>query len=74
MKVRSKMKCESIELRADGEGGTVRLTPVTGGSPENETFYRWTPGGGLTLSTINNLACAEFELGKEFYVDISPAS
>lgn len=70
--VRAKMKCESLE-QIDSGGGTVRLTPVISGSVENERFYRWTPGGSLVLSTINQSAFEQFELGKEFYVDISPA-
>lgn len=73
MSVRAKMRCESIEASADGEGGTVTLSPVISGSEENEQFYRWTPGGGVSLSTINQQAMDQFEIGKEYYVDISPA-
>lgn len=71
MGVRAKMKCESIELSADGAGGSVRLSPVIGGSPENDKFYKYTPGGVLVLSTINQAAFEQFELGKEFYVDVT---
>lgn len=74
MSVRAKMKCEEVELQADGEGGLVKLSPVTSGSHENEQFYKYTPGGSLTLSTINGAAMQQFELGREYYVDITPAS
>ena len=70
--VRAKMKCESIELHSDGSG-SVSLSPVISGSEENERFYKQTPSGGLKLSTINAAAIKQFELGKEFYVDITPA-
>lgn len=69
MGVRAKMKCEELELQ-EGGGGSVTLRPVVGGSPENDSFYRYTPGGSLHLSTINQAAIGQFELGKEFFVDI----
>ena len=71
MRVRTKMRCDAIELNADGSGGSVSLSPVIGGSPENDEFFRFTPSGRLVLSTINAVAFRQFELGKEFYVDIS---
>lgn len=76
MAVRCKMKVESIELAVGGEsgrGGTVRLYPVINGSVENEQFYKYTPGGSLVLSTINEAAISQFSLGQEFYVDLTPA-
>ncbi len=51
----------------------VQLTPVTGGSEENEKFYAWTPGGYLTLSTVNLAIAKELVIGKEFYLDLTPA-
>lgn len=74
MSVRAKMKCEGIEPSgSEGGGGTVRLSPVMSGSAENEQFYKYTPGGSLVLSTINPAAFEQFAVGREFYVDISPA-
>ena len=72
MSVRAKMKVGSIELQQGG-GGSVVLFPVASGSAENEQFYKYTPSGKLELSTINADAIGQFELGKEFYIDISPA-
>ncbi len=72
MSVRAKMKCESIEVDSDG-AGRVELVPVIDGSPENEQFYQYTPGGRLSLSTINKAAIEQFALGKQFYIDISAA-
>jgi hypothetical protein len=72
MNVRAKFKVESNEPVASGEGKTVTLRPVTGGSPENEEFYKYTPGGHLVLSTINEEAAAALPVGQEVYLDITP--
>lgn len=73
MSVRAKMKCDALQPATDGEGGTVMLRPVISGSPENDEFYKYTPGGQLQLSTINQEAYDQFEQGREYYVDVSPA-
>lgn len=73
MGVRAKMKCEYTKVASDGFGGEVRLRPVISGSAENEAFYKYTPGGELVLATVNEAAFAQFEEGKEYYLDISPA-
>ena len=63
----------SGEQWMDFDQPTVVLNPVTGGSPENKTFFAASPAGELKL-TIDNPAGAEiFELGKEYYVDFTPA-
>lgn len=72
MSVRAKMKVEELEMSESG-GGSVKLRPVTSGSAENDQFYKYTPSGTLHLSTINQAAIEQFELGKEFYVDLTPA-
>lgn len=53
-------------------GVSVKLHPVTGGSKENETFYKYTPAGSTELSTINKTAADAFVVGTECYVDFSP--
>lgn len=78
-KVRAKFKVSerSTRLRWDGkpgEIGTVKMSPVTSGSEENKSFYEATPGGSLELSTVNQEALEFFKLGKEFYLDFTPAS
>lgn len=74
MSVRAKMRVVSATKREDGEGGSVRLEPVISGSPENAEFYRWTPGGVVELNTINIQAFDQFAVGKEYYVDFTPAT
>lgn len=69
MNVRAKFYVAS---KAPNEnGGLVSLNPVTSGSPENENFYHLTPGGNITLSTINQAAYDAFEEGAEYYVDFT---
>ncbi len=50
----------------------VVLQAVTKTSPENETFWKYTPSGKIEMS-IRKEAGDLFEVGKEYYIDISPA-
>lgn len=55
---------------------TVALSPVYGnGDPnhENTKFWQASPSGKFELGCINLEAADRFELGKEYYIDISPA-
>lgn len=55
---------------------TIVMTPVYGnGNPdhENTKFWQATPTGEIRLGTVNADAAAQFELGKEYYVDFTPA-
>lgn len=69
--VRCKFRCESKTQYANGY--EVKFTPVTHGSPENESFFKWTPSGEMRFGTLNEESAAQFEPGKEYYIDISPA-
>jgi hypothetical protein len=51
----------------------INLSPVTGGSEENDRFFASTPTGTITLTTVNMEAAKQFENGKEYYVDFTPA-
>jgi hypothetical protein len=73
VRVRAKFKCVSV---TEQEGGlkTATLQPVTNGSPENASFFKWTPSGQIQLGTINPSAAKEFVPGREFYIDFTPAN
>lgn len=58
---------------ADGIGTVVKLNPVISGSDENKEFYKHSPSGSIELGTVNEAAAAQFEIGKEYYVDFSLA-
>ena len=67
MQFRAKFWVSGNEPFADGS--RVTLSPVTGGSPENEQFYRATPGGVIELVTINTDISNQLHFGDEFIVD-----
>jgi len=69
--VRAKFYVRNIDKNPETGGGAVFLSPVVSGSQENEAFFRWTPGGNIHLQTVNPAALAEFEPGKEYYVDFT---
>lgn len=70
--VRAKFKVNS-KLQKGSDEYEVTLYPVTGGTAENETFYKWTPAGKIEMATINKAAADQFEVGKSMYVDFTPA-
>ncbi len=70
MSVRAKFKCHTVS--GDSDGSTIALYPVTGGSAENDSFFRYTPGGQIRLSTINPKAAEQFAPGSEYFVDFTP--
>lgn len=65
--VRAKFKCQS------NVDGMVVLNPVYSGCEENKTFWEHTPAGTITLTITNTAARDQFEPGKEYYVDFTPA-
>ncbi len=77
MTVRAKFKVDSVTRRKEHDGQesqTIRLMPVISGSEENKRFYKYTPSGNIELCTVNPEAGNQFELGKEYYIDFTPAA
>lgn len=80
MSVRAKMRCTSKHETTDITGGAdrksvkVTLQPVygTGQEDANTQWSKWTPSGELTLHITNPAAYEQLELGKAYYVDLSP--
>jgi hypothetical protein len=75
MTVRCKFKCVAAGQR---EGwGTAKvlyhatLQPVTSGSEENKEFFEATPSGKFEVDTVKT---QPFEVGKEYFIDVSPVS
>ena len=69
-----KAKFEVVELTKFGNGGgKVVLNPVTGGSDENRSFWKYTPAGKLELVIDNPQAFAQFDQMGEFYVTLEKA-
>ncbi|WP_236293118.1 hypothetical protein [Paenibacillus allorhizoplanae] len=44
------------------------------GSEENKDFWKYTPAGQIQMSVDNEKAQEQFEVGKEYYVDFTPAN
>lgn len=72
MTVRAKFKVQSV-TEQEGNLKTAVLQAVSNGSPENVSFFKWTPSASISLSTMNPAASQQFVPGKEFYVDFTPA-
>jgi hypothetical protein len=72
--VRAKMTCSKKE--PFGDGFEIELYPVYSADPDSENgrFFNATPGGQVRLSIVNPSAADAFEVGKEYYVDFTPAS
>lgn len=78
MSVRAKFVVNSITKTIDyskREVHTIKMFPVTGDTPEDKSFWTYTPAGSVELSTVNPDAVAEFasRLGQKVYVDFTPA-
>lgn len=75
MSVRAKFRVQSITMNGSDEepNFNVTLYPVTADTEENKRYWKWTPGGMIQLTTINEAAAKEFTPGDEFYVDFSKA-
>lgn len=68
------MRCKCIchYKQPTNEGVHVHLSPVSSGSEENAKFFKLTPGGQISLYTVNARAADEIEVGKEYYLDFTP--
>ena len=66
MSVVAKFKC--IKKIQTENGTEVVMKPVTGDSPENKEFFKWTPFGELNMGTVNENVSKQFEVGKEYYL------
>lgn len=50
---------------------TVTMAPVY--DEANKEWSKWTPQGAISISITNPTAVAAFELGKQYFVDFTPA-
>lgn len=71
MNVRAKFVV--TEVAQTVAGSRIRMSPVTGTSEENKSFFKWTPSGQLDMGIVSPEVAAAFAPGAEFYVDFTPA-
>lgn len=76
MTVRAKFVCtgkNETGFCENSKSTIVTLSPVTSGSEENKTFWQYTPSGKIELSTVNQAAADQYQVGKEYFIDFIPA-
>lgn len=69
--IRAKFKV--TEKTETPDGFAVTLLPVTGGSVENDSFFKFTPGGAIALRLIQSSTASDFVVGDSYYVDFNIA-
>lgn len=74
MSVRAEFHCNAINKSPDNSTAVAHLIVVTTGSAENESWSKYTPSGQLQMVISNPAAFEQIELGKEYFIDIVPAS
>jgi len=72
MTIQAKLVCESVTKTQGAEA--VKLRPVTGDSPENKTFSKYTPSGSVVLDITNPAAFGAFVPGAEYLTTFEPAT
>lgn len=72
MATRAKFYLYSKTLYMGDSATHLLFQAVTSGSPENDAFFKWTPSGKLEMSVKPEVA-EQFELGKSYYLDFTPA-
>lgn len=75
MGVRAKFRLDEMTVSKSGteEMRSYKFNPVSGPSDEDKQFWRWSPGGQLTLNCVNPAVWPQFEIGKSYYLDFIPA-
>lgn len=75
MAVRGKFKLiESTQVEYNPDVRKLKFQAVCNdGTEENEKFHKYTPNGEVSMTVDNPAASEQFELGKQYYVDFTPA-
>ena len=71
--MRCKMTLNSFTPGGENEQAEMTFMAVADGSPENESFFKYTPYGELKLGVVNPEAVKDLKIGKSYYIDISEA-
>lgn len=75
--VRAKMHCQSIQTTDCGYGTQYQFvnfsTVYDPNIPEDQRFQKATPCGDIKMQIDNPEALKQFQPGKSYYVDFTPA-
>ena len=80
MTTRAKFRCSLVEPSSVEHIATpwetVRFDAVYSPDPESENYSwsKWTPNGSLSMTITNPNIFGKFEVGKEYFLDISEVS
>lgn len=70
--IKAKVIVNSVENFGHAE--RPKMSPVTGGSPEDNSFSQATPSGSLELYISNPAALGFFKPGKKYHVTFTEAA
>ena len=80
MNVRAKFRCIEKSSRSSTSGygdakpvDTEEVTLVAVQGDENKEWSKWTPSGSLKMQINNPAALEQFVVGKDYFIDITPA-
>jgi hypothetical protein len=77
MSVRAKFRCMGITHAftnsAEYSAAVISLVPVWEQDGVNKIWSKATPQGKIEMTITNPDAVEQFELGKEYFVDFTPA-
>ncbi len=72
--IRAKFRLVSIHEWSDSTAKELEFRAIYDKStPENARFTSSTPSGEIKMAVANPTALEQLQLGKEYYVDFSPA-
>lgn len=69
--MRAKFKIEHITKFEHGE--ELFMMPVTNGTPEDNTFSKYTPSGSLKIMITNPSLIGQYKPGQKLYMDFTNA-
>lgn len=73
MPVRAKFRCNSTESFGESAARIFKFTAVYDqDTPENQRYAKYTPAGTLQIHVDN--PNVDFEIGKYYYLDFTPAN
>lgn len=74
MAVRAKFRVSSITQFDQSSSRTIKLSAVYDQTiPEDQRYSQATPFGQLEMQVSNPAAIGQFEIGKSYYLDFTPA-
>lgn len=68
------MRCKMVLSFKDEQHRQLYFSVVYTGSEENKQFFKFTPGGQLTLNVVNDYVFDKMIQGKEYYIDFRAAA